>query len=113
MKIFLNLIKILFILLILFLLTQNANQYVDIRLLNYHFQGVNLYIVIILSVALGALLGAIFMSFSVLQTRNEMKDLRRKNRQLQKELESLRNVSIDEIPEEEEDSTSEQNLGEA
>lgn len=101
MKIILNLLKILLIIVLLFLLTQNANQSVSINLLNYSFQNVNLYLVIIVSLTIGAMLGAVFMAFSVLQSRKEVRDLKRKTQQLTKELENLRNVSIDEIPEQE------------
>ncbi len=101
MKIILNLAKILLIILLLFVLTQNADQYVDIDLFTYHFSGVNLYIVIIVSLTVGAMFGAVFMAFYVIQASGEVRELKRKNRQLLKELENLRNISIEEIPDEE------------
>ncbi|RMG66678.1 MAG: LapA family protein [Calditrichaeota bacterium] len=100
MKVLLTLIKILLIVLILFVLTQNAGQFVDIKLLTYQFNQVNLYVVIIVSFTIGAILGVLFMAMSYLQSRSEVRALKKANRQLTRELESLRNVSIEEIPEE-------------
>ncbi len=101
MKIALNLIKIFVFILALYILTQNSSQFVDIKLLNNTYTGVNLLIVILVTLTVGAMLGAIFMALSAIQSRAELKSLRNKNRQLLSELESLRNISIDEIPEEE------------
>ena len=100
MKIILNLFKVLIIILLLFILTQNANQRVDVHLLTYHFYQVNLYIVIILSLTLGAVLGAIFFAFYAVQAQSEIRKLQKRNKQLMRELENLRNLSIEDIPEE-------------
>lgn len=100
MKIALNLIKIFVFIVALYILTQNSSQFVDIKLLNNTYTGINLLIVILISLTVGAMLGAIFMAFSMIQSRAELKSLRHKNRQLLNELESLRNISIDEIPDE-------------
>ena len=101
MKILLNLAKVLLIILVLFVLTQNADQFVDIDFFTYHFSQVNLYIVIIVCLALGALLGGLFMAFYAVQLNTEMRQLKRKNRQLTQELDNLRNISIEDIPEQE------------
>lgn len=100
MKIVLNLIKILIFIFALFILTQNNDQYVDIKFITTTYTGVNLLVVILISLTVGAVLGAVFMAFSVIQSRGDVKTLRSKNRQLMSELENLRNISIDEIPEE-------------
>ncbi len=100
MKIFLTFVKILVFLVALFVLTQNNGQYVDITIFNSTFTGVNLLAVILITLTSGAVVGGIFMAFLVLQAKSEIKELRKKNRQLLTELESLRNMSIDEIPEE-------------
>ncbi len=99
MKVLLTLIKVLLIVLILFVLTQNAGQFVDIKLLTYQFTQVNLYVVIIVSFTVGAILGVVFMALSYMQSRSEVRALKKANRQLSRELENLRNVSIEEIPE--------------
>lgn len=99
MKILLNLITILLIFLIMFMLAQNADQYVNVRLLTFDFASVNLVIVIIISLTLGAMFGAVFMAFNAIQARTEVRRIQRQNKTLTAELEKLRNVSIDEIPE--------------
>jgi len=99
MKIVLIFVKILLFLLALVVLTQNSGQYVNITLFNNSFNDVNLLAVILITLTLGAVVGGVFMSLLVIQTRGEIKTLRNKNKQLLGELESLRNMSIDEIPE--------------
>ncbi len=101
MKIFLNLLKIAIFILALWILTQNSGQYVDIQIFRTSFLNVNLLVVILVTLTVGAVIGAVFMALSVIQARAEIKDLRNKNQQLLRELENLRNVSIDDIPDEE------------
>ena len=100
MKIILNLLKILIFILALYILTQNSGQYVKIEILGYHNPQVSLLVVLIVTLTVGAVLGAVFMAFSLIQTHAELRKLRNKNRQLMSELENLRNISIDEIPDE-------------
>lgn len=100
MKIVLNLIKILLFILILYILTQNSNQYVQISLLTYQNPKVSLLVVLIASLTIGAVVGAVFMAFSLIQANSEVKKLKQKNKQLMSELENLRNVSVEEIPDE-------------
>lgn len=100
MKIFLTLIKIAVFFLALVVLTQNSGQYVDITLLNRTYPNVDLLFVIIVTLTIGTVLGGVFMAFLVIQERAERNKLRQKNRQLLQELENLRNVAIEEIPEE-------------
>jgi uncharacterized integral membrane protein len=99
MKILLNLIKIFIFMLALFILASNSTQYVTINLLNHTIPQVSLMAVILVSLTIGAVTGVIFMAFSVIQYQSEIKRLRNQNKQLKTELENLRNVSIDEIPE--------------
>lgn len=101
MKIALNLIKILIFIFALYILTLNSSQYVDIKFINTTYARINLLVVILFALTVGAVLGAVFMAFSVIHSRGEAKELRTKNRQLLRELENLRNISIDEIPDEE------------
>jgi hypothetical protein len=56
--------------------------------------------VLLITLGLGAILGAILLSFSIIQARSELRIALKKNKQLTRELENLRNISIDEIPEE-------------
>ncbi len=100
MKIVLNLLKLLIFILALYILTQNSGQYVEIKLLGYHNPHVSLLAVLIITLTVGSVLGAVFMAFSLIQTHSELRNLRNKNKQLMNELENLRNISIDEIPDE-------------
>ena len=100
MKILENLAKILLVLLLLFILVQNADQKIDLKLFTLHYPDIHLAIVLLITLGIGAILGAVLLSISLLQLRSEIRLLNRKNRQLTKELENLRNISVDEIPDE-------------
>ncbi len=100
MKILGNLIKILVIVLLVYVLIQNAGQKVDLRLFTLYYSNLHFSIILLLTLGVGAVLGALMMGISLIHTRAEIRELKRKNRQLTKELENLRNISIDEIPEE-------------
>lgn len=103
MKIFLNLLIIAIIILVMIVLTQNADQYVDVDVLTYSRTGINLVFVMIISFAIGAMFGAAFMAFSAIQAKARAREIQRKNRTLTVELERLRNLSIEEIPAQAED----------
>ncbi|MGH1366049.1 MAG: LapA family protein [Calditrichia bacterium] len=100
MRIALAFVKLVVFVLALIILVSNAGQNVTINLLTQTFQQVNLVTVIVISMTLGGVLGAVFMAFNVLQSNSKIKQLNLKNRQLSQELDNLRNVSIEEIPEE-------------
>ena len=100
MKIIENIIKILLVLLLLFVLIQNSGQRVDLQIFTLFYPDINLSIVLLVTLGLGAILGAVLLSFNIIQVRSENRQLQKKNNQLTKELENLRNISIDEIPEE-------------
>ena len=101
MKIIENIIKILLVLLLLFVLIQNSGQRVDLQIFTLFYPDINLSIILLVTLGLGAILGAVLLSFSFIQVRSENRLLQKKNVQLTKELENLRNISIDEIPDEE------------
>ena len=100
MKIIENIIKILLVLLLLFVLVQNSTQRVDLQIFTLFYSEINLSIVLLVTLGLGAILGAVLLSFNFIQVRSENRSLQKKNTQLTKELENLRNISIDEIPDE-------------
>lgn len=102
MKIFLNLLIIAIIVLVLIILTQNADQIVDVEVLTYSQTGINLVFVMIISFTVGAMFGAAFMAFSAIQSKARVREIERQNRSLSTELEKLRNISIDEIPDQDE-----------
>ena len=100
MKILGNLIKILVVVLLLYVLIQNADQRIDLSLFTLYYPQIHLSIVLLITLGIGAVLGAVLISFSMLQLRGEVRNLNKKNKQLTKELENLRNISVEEITDE-------------
>jgi len=98
MKIFLNLLIIAIIVVVMVVLAQNFDQNVDVDVLTYSWAGINLVFVIIITFAIGAMFGAAFMAFSAIQTKARLREVQRKNKTITVELERLRNISIEEIP---------------
>ncbi len=99
MKILGNLIKILLGVLLVYVLIQNADQIIDLELFTLYYPQIHLSIVLLITLGIGIVIGAIMMSFSILQSRSDLRELQKRNKQLTKELENLRNISVDEIPE--------------
>jgi uncharacterized membrane protein YciS (DUF1049 family) len=100
MKLIENLAKILAVVLLLFVLIQNAEEKIDLRIFTLFYREVHLAIVLLITLGIGAILGSILLSISILQMKSEIRILNKKNKQLTKELENLRNISVEEIPEE-------------
>lgn len=101
MKIVLYLVQLVLFLVALTFLVQNHGQFVDINLFGLaRYPNVDILVIILVSFTVGAVVTWIYMTFAVIHSRSDQKRLRQKNRQLMKELENLRNVSIDDIPEE-------------
>jgi uncharacterized integral membrane protein len=109
MKILGNLLKILIVVLLVYVLIQNAEQKVNLQLFTLFYPDIHLSIVLLLTLAIGAIFGAVLMSVSIIHLRGEIRDLQRRNKQLNRELENLRNISVDEIPEEDAPDTTESN----
>ena len=84
---------------ILWFFAMNLNQYVDIHLFQRSFEDVNLVVVIFISFFIGTVVGAILLSTYVLRSKSELRLLKKDRTKLLKELDGLRNMSIDEIPE--------------
>lgn len=99
MRIFLNILNLLIIFMLLFLLAQNLDR-VTVRIFHLTLEPLPLYIVILFSTAFGALFGLLFTSISLIKEKNESRAIRKQNKQLRKELDNLRNISIEEIPDE-------------
>jgi uncharacterized integral membrane protein len=76
----------------------NLGQYVDINVFQTEYQNVNLVVVIFISFFIGIIVGAIVLSIQILNIRGEYRAVKRENAKLLKELDGLRNLSIDEIP---------------
>ena len=79
--------------------SMNSSEYVTVYLFTKIYEDVNLVIVIFLTFFIGVIVGAIILSAQVLKAKSEVRTLKRDKTKLLKELDGLRNLSIDEIPE--------------
>jgi uncharacterized integral membrane protein len=84
--------------LLLWFFAMNLDQYVTIQLFQTTYQNVNLIVVIFITFFIGTIVGAILLSFYVLNSRAEVRNLKKERSKLMNELDGLRNLSIDEIP---------------
>jgi len=84
---------------ILWFFAINLGQYVTIDFVKVKYENVDLVVVILLSFIVGIIIGAIIMSSLVLKARSDIKTLKREQNKLNRELDGLRNMSIDELPE--------------
>jgi len=84
---------------VLWFFTLNLNQYVTIYLFNHVYENVNLVTVIFISLFIGVIIGALLLSSQMVKSKTETAAIKKQNKKLHKELEGLRNLSIDEIPE--------------
>ena len=95
------LIQFLLVILAVLFLAQNQGQTVEIRFLGFgRMPTVDLLFVIITSFVLGAVLMWVYLTIGYVQNRTETRKLKARNTQMQSELESLRNMSVESIPEE-------------
>lgn len=83
---------------ILWFFTLNLNQYVTIYLFSRVYENVNLVTVIFISLFIGVVIGALLLSSQIVKSKAEAASVKKQNKKLHKELEGLRNLSIDEIP---------------
>lgn len=83
---------------ILWFFSMNLDQYVTIHLFQNVYPNINLIVVIFITFFIGMIIGAIILSSQILNVRSDLRALRRENSKLLKELDGLRNLSIDEIP---------------
>ncbi len=84
---------------ILWFFSINLNEEVTIILYNTEYHNVKLVAIIFISVFIGVVFGALLLSTHVLKAKSETASVKKQNKKLLKELEGLRNISIDEIPE--------------
>ena len=84
---------------ILWFFAMNLDQYVTINLFQNVYPNINLIVVIFISLFVGMIVGAIILSIQIMNVRSELRAAKRENAKLLKELDGLRNLSIDEIPE--------------
>jgi uncharacterized integral membrane protein len=94
-------ITIIVMAIILWFFSLNLDQYVTVRIFSAVYEGVNLVTVIFLSVLSGIVIGALMVAAQVIKAKADVISIKKQNKSLIRELESLRNLSIDEIPEQE------------
>ena len=99
MKIALRFVQILIVFVLLVILLQNGGQQVSVKALTWESGMMPLPIVIFLALVAGAAIGAAIMAFTTIDARSEIRALKVKNGQLQSELEKLRNIALEDIPE--------------
>jgi len=83
---------------ILWFFSLNLDQYVTIHFFQTTYESINLIVVIFITFFIGTIVGAIILSAHVLSSRAEIRALKKDKQKLIKELDGLRNLSIDEIP---------------
>jgi uncharacterized integral membrane protein len=85
--------------LILWFFAINQGQFVSIDFVKVKYENVDLIIVIFVSFFIGLIVGAIIISSFVFKAKSEVRALKREQNKLIKELDGLRNLSIEELPE--------------
>ena len=83
---------------LLWFFAMNLDQYVTIQFFQTTYHNVNLIIVIFITFFIGTIVGAIILSSYVMSARAEVRLLKKERTKLIDELDGLRNMSIDEIP---------------
>jgi uncharacterized integral membrane protein len=83
------------ILLILGFALQNSWQVVQVKILNWVSPELPLYFIIYISFALGILTWLLVSIFKILQLKNDGRQFKKRNQQLQDELNKLRNLSVE------------------
>jgi uncharacterized integral membrane protein len=97
MKIILRFSSFLVFLLIAVILVQNLDFSVDLNFLDKSYTNIRLPLVLLLSGGIGILIGAFIMSLVALQYKAETHNANKKVKGLLRELDSLRNLSIEDI----------------
>ena len=83
-------------LVLVYFLTQNAGEKVDLNLLFLSYENVPVFLIILFSLSIGILSGFLSAVIVVLSLKSQTRSLKDKNRLLTDELNDLRNVAIDE-----------------
>ncbi len=97
MKIFSRLVALICLILLAWVLIQNIDFMVDVNFFDRSYTDVKLALVILFSVAAGLIMGLLLMAIIALKYKAEYIKEMKKQKLLMKELDSLRNLSIDEI----------------
>ena len=84
--------------LILWFFSNNIDKSVDISLFTNTYEEVKLVVIIFISFMIGVIVGAVILSMQVIKANAEARLLKKEKLKMLKELDGLRNLSIDEIP---------------
>jgi uncharacterized integral membrane protein len=83
---------------LLWFFAMNLDQHVTINLFQKIYHDVNIIVIIFLTFFIGTIVGAILLSAYVLNARADIRTLKKERSKLLNEMDGLRNLSIDEIP---------------
>ena len=78
MKIVGNIVKILIVVLLVYVLLQNAGQTVNLKFFTLYQQDMQVSLLLLLTLGVGAILGAVLVSFSIIHLRNEIRILNKR-----------------------------------
>ena len=87
---------IVFNLIIIVFMTQNAGEKADIYFFNYTIEKISLNVILLFNLLFGIAAGFLSAVFVIFSYKSQIKGLLNKNRILTDELNDLRNVAIDE-----------------
>ncbi len=90
------LLLIVFNLIVIVFMTQNAGEKVDIYFFNYTITNSSLNVVLLFNLLFGIAAGFLSAVFIIFNYKSQIKSFQNKNRILTEELNDLRNVAIDE-----------------
>jgi uncharacterized membrane protein YciS (DUF1049 family) len=97
MKILIRLLSFIIILFLTFVLIQNVDFAVNVQILDKQFEQIRLPLILVIAVGAGFIIGAILMSLIALQYKAETHKANKRIKGLMSELDSLRNLSIDDV----------------
>ena len=97
MKIIFRIFTVIITVLIIWVLIQNIDYRVSVEIFSHSYESARLPLIILFAMCIGFILGALVIAMVALQYKADMLKIKKKNQQLISELDSLRNLSIDEI----------------
>jgi len=105
MRIFNLFLSIVIALALVFVMLQNSVTIADVKVFQYSFTAQKLSYILLASFIVGILFGFVYMLYPYLKAKSDIYKMKKDYNSLYEELESLRTVSIDELPEDETDTT--------
>ena len=81
--------------------TQNGNTLVTFHLLKWKFEDISLTLLLIESILIGIVIAVIIAGVNQIKLRLQMRQLRIKNRSLEREIKAIKNMPFEEVEEEE------------